>query len=588
MHSSLRWFGSGSRWSWLPLLLGCAGGLVVAAAELSAADELHPLTQPQPGVPQGEIKGPFEWQSAIFPGTVREYWLYVPQQYDPAKPACVFVLQDGLGRAKGWNVPTSLDNLIHQGKVPVQIGIFINPGVVPAPHKDAQPRFNRSFEYDALGDRYARFLLDEILPEVGKNYNLSGDPNDRCIGGASSGAICAFNVAWERPDAFRRVLSTIGTYVDLRGGGEFPTLVRKHEPKPIRVFLQDGSNDLNLYAGSWWHANLSMLSALQYAGYDVQHLWGDGGHDARQAAARMPEILEWLWRDYPQPIRPGVAPQRRIDILIPGEDWQLVSGGHKFTEGPAAAPNGEVYFTDIPNSRIHKIALDGTVTVFAENTDKANGLMFGPDGKLYACAHGVKQIVRYDMSGQRETVVTDAECNDLVILHDGAGYFTDPGHKQVWRFTPEGKKSLADEGIERPNGIIVSPDQTLLTVADTAGRFTWSFQIQPDGSLAHKQTYGYLHLPDETSQSGADGMCVDTEGRLYVTSRVGLQVLDQPGRVHLILRRPNAGWLSNVVLGGPEFDTLYVTCGEGIYKRRIKARGVNPYQAPVTPPKPQL
>lgn len=559
-----------------------------AAASTSAADEVHPDTQAQPGVPQGEIKGPFEWRSTIYPGTVREYWLYVPKQYNAAQPACVFVLQDGLNRAKGWNVPASLDNLIHQEQVPVQIGIFINPGVVPAPHERAQPRFNRSFEYDALGDRYARFLLEEILPEVAKSYNLSTDPNDRCIGGASSGAICAFNVAWERPHEFRRVLSTIGTYVDLRGGGEFPTLVRKHEPKPIRVYLQDGSNDLNIYAGSWWLANQSMLSALGYSGYDVNYLWGQGGHDGKQAAARMPDILTWLWRDYPQPIRPGVAPERRIDILIPGEDWQLVSGGHKFTEGPAVSPQGEVFFTDIPNNRIHKIALDGTVSVFAENTDKANGLMFGPDGKLYACANGVQQIVRYDVAGQRETVVSDAECNDLVLLADGSGYYTDPANKRVWRFTADGQKSLADEGIERPNGIVVSPDQTLLTVADTAGRFTYSFQIQPDGALAHKQPYGYLHVPDETSQSGADGMAVDTEGRLYVTSRVGLQVLDQPGRVHLILSKPNAGWLSNVIFGGPERDTLYVTCGEGIYKRRVKAVGVNSWQPPVTPPKPQL
>lgn len=562
--------------------------ILASGGAATAADEIHPDTKVQPGVPQGEIKGPFQWKSQIFPGTVRDYWLYVPKQYDAAKPACVLVLQDGLGRAKDWNVPTSLDNLIHQGKVPVQIGIFVSPGVVPAPHDKAQPRFNRSFEYDALGDRYARFLLEELLPEVAKSYNLSTDPNDRCIGGASSGAICALNVAWERPNEFRRVLSTIGTYVDLRGGGEFPTLIRKHEPKPIRVFLQDGSNDLNLYAGSWWHANQSMLSAFQYAGYDVNYLWGEGGHDGKQAAARMPEILTWLWRDYPQPIKAGVAPERRIDILIPGEEWQLVSGGHKFTEGPAVNAAGEVFFTDIPNSRIHKIAIDGTVSLFAENTDKANGLMFGPDGKLYACANGVKQIVRYDMTGQRETVVEEAECNDLVILADGSGYYTDPGNKKVWRFTADGQKSLADEGIAKPNGIIVSPDQTLLNVADTDGRFTWSFQIQSDGTLAHKQTYGYLHVPDETSQSGADGMTVDTEGRLYITTRVGLQVLDQPGRVHLILSKPNSGWLSNVVLGGPEGDVLYVTCGEGIYQRKIKAKGSNPWQPPIAPPKPQL
>ena len=144
----------------------------------------HPDTLEKPGTPKGEVLGPFEWRSDIYPGTVRDYHLYVPAQYDPDSPACVMIVQDGLGRANGWGVPNALDNLIHSGEVPVTIGIFISPGVVPAPRDGAQPRFNRSFEYDALGDRYARFLIEEILPEVGKSYNLSDDPNDRLIAGA--------------------------------------------------------------------------------------------------------------------------------------------------------------------------------------------------------------------------------------------------------------------------------------------------------------------------------------------------------------------------------------------------------------------
>lgn len=550
--------------------------------------ELSPDSMPQEGVPQGEVKGPFHWKSEIFPGTERDYWIYVPAQYDRAKPACVMVVQDGLGLANNWKLPTVMDNLIHKKEMPVTIGIFVMHGIVPAPNENAQPRFNRSFEYDSLGDRYARFLIEEILPEVGKDYNLSQDPNDRAIAGASSGAICAFNVAWERPDQFRRVISTIGTFVDLRGAGEFPTLIRKFEPKPIRVFLQDGSNDLDLYAGSWWMANQSMLSALKYAGYDVAHNWGEGGHNARHAQAIMPDILRWIWRDYPEPIRAGQAPQRRTDILIPGEDWQVVSEGHRFTEGPAVGPNGELYFTDIPNNRIHKVALDGTVSVFAEDTGGANGLMFGPDGKLYACANRDKQIVRYDQSGTRETVVEGVESNDLVILANGTGYFTDPGNKKVWRFTPDGAKSVVDEGIERPNGIIASPDQSFLTVADTQGRFTYSFLIGPKGELTQKQQYGHLHIPDEILQSGADGMTVDTEGRIYVTSRVGLQVLDQLGRVHLILNKPQNGWLSNAVFAGPDLDILYVTCGDKVYRRKVKARGVKQWEGSVKPPRPGL
>lgn len=547
----------------------------------------HPDALSQVGAPRGDIKGPFKWYSKIYPGTERDYWLYVPKQYAEDKPACVFVLQDGLQRAKGWQLVTTMDNLIHKKEMPVTIGVFIDPGVAPAPHEGATARYNRSFEYDALGDRYARFLMEEILPEVSQRYNLSKNPNDRAIGGASSGAICAFNVAWEKPNEFRRVLSTIGTYVGLRGGEEFPTLVRKCEPKPIRVFLQDGSNDLNIFAGDWWTANLSMLSALKFAGYDVNHAWGDGGHSSQHAAAIMPDVMRWLWRDHPQPVVPGKTSERRIDLVIPGEDWQLVSEGHQFTEGPASNKNGEVFFTDIPNGRIHKIGLDGNVSVFVEKSPAVNGLMFGPDGQLYACQNGTKRIVRYDKLGRETVVLNDASANDVLILPEG-GYYTDPNNKKVWHFTFEGQRKIVDEGIAFPNGIVASPDHSLLTVSDTHGRFTFSYRIQADGSLAHKQSYGYLHLQNDQLHSGADGMTVDKEGRIYVTTRLGIQVLDQPGRVHLILSKPQDGWVSNAVFGGPEMDTLFVTCQDKVYRRRVNAKGFHSWEPPRTVGKPRL
>lgn len=567
----------------LLIVLACTSGLLAEDENELTADSMS-----QAGVPQGEIIGPLKWESKIFPGTIRDYWLYVPQQYAAENPACVLILQDGLGRANGWKIPQVLDNLIHKQEIPVQIGIFISPGVVPAVDDDAQPRFNRSFEYDSLGDRYARFLLEEILPEVRKSYNLSDDPNDYAIGGASSGAICAFTAAWERPDKFRRVLSTIGTYVGLRGGDAYPVLIRKYEPKPLRVFLQDGRNDLNLYGGEWFVANEAMLSALKFSGYEVQHVWGDGGHNSKHAAAIMPDAVRWLWKDYPQPISKGTTANRRIDLLIPGEEWEEVSSGHRFTEGPVANDAGELFFTDIPNNRIHRVDTDGNVSVFAENTAGTNGLIFGPDGKLYGCRNGDKQIVRYTMDGQLEVVCTGVESNDLVLLNSGVGFFTDPGNKQVWRFTPSGDVELADQGIERPNGIVVSPDQTRLTVADSVGRFTYVFEIDSNGQLHNKQEFGHLHLPDQILKSGADGMTVDTQGRTYVTTRVGLQVLDQLGRVHLILDKPHSGWLSNVVFGGPTFDTLYVTCGDKVFKRKVKATGTQPWKAPIKPPKPNL
>ena len=544
-------------------------------------------SKPQPGVPQGRVTGPFSWTSELFPGTERDYWVYVPAQYDASRPACVMVVQDGLKKAKDWHLIPVLDNLIHGKEMPVTIGIFIDPGIVPAPHENAQPRFNRSFEYDALGDRYARFLIEEILPEVSKSYRLSEDPNDRAIAGSSSGAICAFNAAWERPDAFRRVLSTIGTYVGLRGGNDFPVLVRKTEPKPLRVFLQDGSNDLDLYAGSWWVANQDMLSSLTWAGYEVQHAWGSGGHDSVHAAEIMPDAVRWLWKDYPAPIQKGGTSGRRTNLLVRGEEWELVSDGYRFTEGPALNDRGELFFSDIPNNRIHKVERNGNVSVFAEQTGSANGLMFGSAGRLLACANGKSQIVAYSPDGSSEVLARNVKSNDLVVGQNGV-YFTDPANQQVHYLSAEGKLRVVDTGIARPNGIVFSPDQSQLYVADSWGQFVYSFQVMPDGSLAFKQPFFHLHLPHGSTRSGADGMTVDTDGRLYVTTRMGLQVCDQPGRVHLILSKPQSASLSNVAFGGSEMDTLFVTSADKVYRRKINAKGLRSPLVPVKPPKPRL
>lgn len=570
------------------LILACG-----VAAALRAADDykLGPDSMPQEGVPRGDVTK-HTWTSKIFPGTVRDYWVYVPKQYDPAKPACVMVFQDGGGYVStngSYRVPVVFDNLIHKKEMPVTLGVFINPGVVPAASTNALPRFNRSFEYDGLGDQYARFLLEEILPEVAKKYNLTTNAASRAIAGASSGAICAFTAAWERPSEFSKVFSTIGTYVGLRGGNDYPTLVRKTEPKPIRVFLQDGSNDLNGYGGNWFLANQEMLAALQFAGYDVRHEWGDGGHSGKQGGAVFPDAMRWLWRDYPAPINAGAGSRQPVmDIVIAGEDWQVVSAGHKFTEGPAANAKGEVFFTDIPNNRIHKIGLDGKVTLFKEETGGANGLEFGPDGKLYACQNGKKRIVAYDGDGHETVMAEEVNSNDLVVNCQGDIFFTDPGNKKVWFVSGKGGKKVVDEGIARPNGIILSPDQTLLLVADTGGQFVYSFQVQPDGSLAHKQKYFHLHLADGSTQSGADGMTVDIQGRLYVTTEMGLQICDQAGRVNSIMTKPQRAWLSNAAFGGPALDELYVTCGDKVFKRKTKAKGVLSFQAPILPPAPRL
>src|SRR6185437_13219323 len=272
------------------------------------------------------------------------------------------------------------DQLIAAGEMPVTIGVFIEHGRVPAPNDQALDRFNRSYEYDSLGDNYVRFLLDELLPDVetkttadGRPIRLSKEGNDRSIGGSSSGAICAFTAAWERPDAFSRVFSSIGTYVGLRGGNVYPTLVRKFEPKPIRIFLQDGSSDLNIYGGDWWMANQEMERALTFAGYEVNHDWGTGGHSGQHATRIFPDAMRWLWKSWPEPVKAGAGSQQLKDILVPGEGWALVADGYRFTEGPAVNAQGEVFFNDIPNSKAYKIGLDGKVTPWLAETKHANG-----------------------------------------------------------------------------------------------------------------------------------------------------------------------------------------------------------------------
>ena len=263
-----------------------------------AADSL-----PQAGVPKGTVIAQKRWKSAIFAGTERDWWIYVPAQARaaPATPVGVMVFQDG-GAHFVKPVPTVFDNLIAKGEMPVTAAVFINPGVF------ADGRRNRSFEYETMSADYARFLLEEILPEVEKTVKLRKDPDSRAIGGMSSGALCAFTVAWQRPDQFGKVLSWVGSYTNLGvgvpkldTGRNYPPLIRRSAKKPIRIFMQDGEQDLEQdVAGSWTMANKDMERALTYAGWDFRMVWGKGFHSTKHGFAIFPEALRWLWRDAPR------------------------------------------------------------------------------------------------------------------------------------------------------------------------------------------------------------------------------------------------------------------------------------------------
>jgi sugar lactone lactonase YvrE/enterochelin esterase-like enzyme len=580
--------------SWL-YNLTCLSILAGFAAVPASGQEdypLHPDSQRQEGVPRGEVTAHRFTSSQIYPGTERDYFVYVPAQYDGQTPAALMVFQDGknyINEQGTWRVPIVFDNLIHRGEMPVTIGVFVNPGVVAA-GEGGQDRFNRSFEYDTVSDRYASFLIEEILPRVKEEYRITDDPNLCGIAGSSSGAIAAFGVAWNRPDRFRRVFSTIGTYVGLRGGNEYPTLIRKMEPKPIRIFLQDGSNDLNIYGGSWWHANLSMLSALEWAGYAVRHEWGEGGHNGKHGGAILPDAMRWLWAHHDQPITTSTVNHPELkDRIREAEDWELVSSGHTYTEGPAVAPDGSVYFVDGPRGEIWRVDSDGNgASKYLDDMPGVSALMFDREGRLYCARNRAKKLTRVDPDGTRVDLAGGMSCNDLVVLDHGI-YFTGPEEQVIWYLPHGGEGVAAGKGPDKPNGLVITPDQRFLLVVDSSGRYIWSYRIAEDGSLQHGQPYSYVHSPQDEMNTGADGATMTEDGSLLVATKLGLQIFDQPGRAHVILNRPQRhGRLSNCVLAGDNGNELYVTCGDSVYRRKTKLKGIAPWQPAVTPPKPRL
>ena len=256
-----------------------------------------PESKKQPGVPEGKLIQMPKWESKIFAGTTRDWWVYIPAQYKAENPACVMVFQDGQS-AKNYT-PVMFDNMIAKGEMPITVGVFISPGTL------AGGRSNRSFEYDTLSDQYARFLLEEILPEVEKTYPLRHDAASRAIGGISSGGICAWTVAWERPNEFSKVLSWVGSFTNIQhgatfkeGGHNYEAMVRKAPKRPIRIFMQDGENDLDNANGNWPLANQTLAKSLAFASYDFKFVYGSGFHSDRHGRAIMPDSLRWLWRDY--------------------------------------------------------------------------------------------------------------------------------------------------------------------------------------------------------------------------------------------------------------------------------------------------
>jgi enterochelin esterase-like enzyme len=490
-----------------------------------------------PAAPHGEVLSGSLDDSKIFPGTQNDFQVYVPAQYDPAKPACLMIKMDGLGSYEA----TVLDNLIAKKEVPVIIGLGISPGAVfsgPRGTPNAKVlRYNRCYQFDSTNNRFSEFILNEILPAVqkmktanGRAINISTDGNDHMTYGASSGGICAFTLAWQRPDQFRRVYSAIGTFVAMRGGNDYPALIRKTEPKPIRIFLEDGDTDAwNLNLGSWYEQNLLMESALTFAGYDVAHAWGKHGHDGGVGGNVLPDVLRWMWRDYPAPVAAGRSQNDKLgETLVEGSGWES---------------------TPEPFQSAVKLSSK-------EVTDALRGIA--------------------------------SDC--VISRHDGTAYAAEPGEhsdmpSKIWMIKPDGTKQVVDEGLHSVSGIAFSTDGTLFFAAEKTTKWIYSFVVQPDGTLTDKQPFYWLHTDDITGESGAEDLAVDTHGNLYAATRLGVQVCDQSGRVRAILPLPTpCGPARGICFGGPQFDELYVTDGTHVFKRKMKVPGYPQWSAPVPYP----
>lgn len=544
----------------------------------------------QPKVPQGElIKGTYTAKTdSVFPGTEREYTIYLPPSTSSGPDGAPFMIfQDGII----YNAPVVFDNLIAKKQIPPLIGLFIKPGVVPAANENALPRDNRSYEYDSVTDTYSRFLIDEFLPAIEKKHvlKLSTDPNDAAIAGNSSGAICAFMAAWHRPDRIRRVFSAIGTYVGIRGGDHLPVLVRKYEPKPLRIFLQDGENDNDIYCGDWWMANQMMERALTWAGYDVNHAWGTGGHNQKHATAIFPEVLRWLWRDYATAKEIKTNPRgeskwRGYEVVGYGE-WVLVKDSCIYVSKIVANTSGTVVWLEENKSHdaalLMRLTAEETPTPFGKQFSpyQLQDIAFGKDDCLFVlCSMKASKdtVFKIDADGIRHDISFTSKDTLAVAFDSVLSIAASGGIVREW------PKSHHLPGLfEYSGNITLSPDQTTVYQATAGGQKIIAWQYRDDASLNHRQEYCELQL-DYDGSINAHGLCVDTNGWLYVATALGIQVCDQAGRVNFIIPTPQQP--HDVCFGGKDLSELFIACGDKIYKRPTKARGyISGQMAPIKP-----
>lgn len=526
----------------------------------------------------GEIKSFRFSESKVFPGTERDVTIFVPQQYDGSKPACVYVKTDGYNPRE----KTLLETMIASKEMPVTVGVFVRPGEIPAPMKGTLGRRNRDFEYDGVSDNHVRFLIDELLPFIAKTYglNLSTDGNDRCMAGGSSGGIAAFTAAWNRPEAFSRVYAASGSWVAFRGGHEFPTMVRKFEAKPIRAFLTTATRDMENCAGDWFLADQEMDKALKSSGYDYQFRVIDGRHVAGYGEHWM-EAMAFLWKGWPERVKAGPSAPRAREILVPGEGWELVAEGFKSTRGPASNAEGEIFFADTSRNKIHRIDLSGQVVEFVANAAQAHGVTIGTDGDLYTVSEKSGKLMRYDKHGNGTVILEGLSGHSILAVPNGGFYVSSNGEGRsdfgtVW-YVKDGQKRQVDSGLKFATGMAYRPDQWLLSVAAGHSKWVYSYQMHEDGSLSNKEPFFHLYVADWDDDAGTESVCYSVEGRQFMATRSGVQISADDGPTQIILPMPDGSRVTGVCFGGKDGDTLFAFCGQKIWKRRVQHHGMGAF-----------
>ena len=530
----------------------------------------------------------FQFQvSKIYPGTERDVTVYIPQQINPLSPLCLYICQDGYAS----RLTDAMDSLINNNEIPQMVGIFISPGTIHSTHIPTVSRSNRCYEYDNLGNDYCRFLLEEIVPYVSRKYNLniSENSNDRCINGTSSGGICAFNVAWERPDAFSRVYCSSGSFVAFRGGNSLPVLLRKYEAKAIRIFMSVSLHDMENSGGNWWLANNELERALAFSTYDYKYLWYEEGWHCYRYDEDFSTAMRWLWRDYPTAITAGLGPPRVQDILIPSEKWVLAYAGLSDAGSLTVNSKGEVFICDALANCIYKIGTDSKTILFLKNGEQICGLTTGVDDCLYGISKVTGKLIVFDNVGKSKVIAKNVHGSSIIATSDGGFYIAgqNAGVGTIWYVNKSGKVRIVDTGLKNPTGLAISVDKWQLAVADGGSHWVYLFTIGYDGALLNKEHFYWLHVPDNEDNSGAGGVFYDETNHLFVATFMGIQTNDLYGHNKCIIPTPEKGAF-DICMGGQGFNTMFATCGNKVYMRKVKVKGHYGFHPTIIPPSHDL